>query len=209
MVQPRHYTEELDRNHYPDGDFNVGLAHGISGPLALLAIAHDRGYRAEGMEPAMRRIVDWLLCGRFADEHGPLWPHRIGIADQLAGRVEPGPTRAAWCYGTAGVAHALNLAGRALDHAEAMSVAGSALEGVFKRPWRRANLNDTALCHGMAGLLQIVRHSTNADGLVQKIVEGGTPAGKAGLLEGAAGVGLALASYAGICAEWDSVLLLS
>ena len=61
----------------------------------------------------------------------------------------------------------------------------------------------------MAGLLQIVRHTTNADVLVRKIVEGGPPAGKAGLLEGAAGVALALASYAGMCAEWDSVLLLS
>jgi hypothetical protein len=206
---PRHYTEALDKTLYPDGDFNLGLAHGIAGPLALLAIAHDRGYRVEGMERAMRRIVDWLLGGRFADEHGPLWPHRIGLADQLAGRVEPGPTRAAWCYGTAGVAHALNLAGHALDDTEAISVAGSALRGVFRRPWRRANLNDTALCHGMAGLLQIVRHTTNADVLVRKIVEGGPPAGKAGLLEGAAGVALALASYAGMCAEWDSVLLLS
>ena len=48
-------------DHAGDGHFNLGLAHGVPGPLALLAIAYGRGLRLPGHAQAMERVADWLL----------------------------------------------------------------------------------------------------------------------------------------------------
>jgi hypothetical protein len=104
-----------DPAEFPQGYLDVGLAHGIAGPLALMALAHDRGHRVDGMPEAMRTIVDWLLRRAVRDEHGPMWPSRIGFAQEIGDEpVVTEAVKAAWCYGTAGVARALHLAGIAL-----------------------------------------------------------------------------------------------
>jgi class I lanthipeptide synthase len=215
--RPQAYLVEQDRECYPDGDFNAGLAHGIAGPLALLAIAYRKGYRVDGMVAAMRRIADWLVRWRVVDGHGPIWPGRVSFAEQTRNRntASAGRTRAAWCYGTAGVARALQLSGQALDDRDLSSLAITALRGIFTRPWRQANLDGPTLCHGEAGLLQVLNRAAELDPasrvlasrLARRLVRFELGA-EHGLLQGAAGVALALATFAEASAEWDSVLLL-
>ncbi|MFC7723157.1 lanthionine synthetase LanC family protein [Nonomuraea recticatena] len=68
--------------HAPDGQMvdgyeghgNLGLAHGIAGPLALLALAWHAGVRVPGQDEAMASIADWLLDWHRADEGGAYWP---------------------------------------------------------------------------------------------------------------------------------------
>ncbi|WP_158887459.1 lanthionine synthetase C family protein [Amycolatopsis anabasis] len=240
---PSQYADPDDRSRYPRGDFNLGLAHGIAGPLALLAIAERKGYRVAGSAEAMRRIVEWLLGWVREDEFGPMWPQRVSFAEQ-AGRsgIEPLPTRAAWCYGTAGVARAIQLAGQALGDAGLSALAVDALRGIFARPWSRADLEGPTICHGETGLLMIALRAAAdhpdpalrkcVDDLADRIIGSYSPAApfgfqhhithrsepffldSPGLLQGAAGIALALASFADretnpSGTEWDSFLLLS
>lgn len=219
--RPERYPVAQDREHFPEGDFNAGLAHGIAGPLALLAIAYRKGYGVAGMIPAMRRIADWLVHWRAVDEHGPTWPGRVSFAEQTRDVAPQGRTRAAWCYGTAGVARVLQLAGVALADPALLSLAGDALRGIFRRPWRQANLEGPTLCHGEAGLLQILSRAAElepelrspADVLARRVIGSVDPgAGQGadrGLLQGAAGVALTLTTVARAGGDWDSVLLLS
>ncbi|MBL0886901.1 hypothetical protein HGK34_11530 [Myceligenerans sp. I2] len=44
----------------PGAHANTGLAHGITGPLAVLALAVRRGIRVPGDLDAIGRILDWL-----------------------------------------------------------------------------------------------------------------------------------------------------
>ncbi|MDQ0377629.1 lanthionine synthetase C family protein [Amycolatopsis thermophila] len=214
---PERYAVDVDRAHYPRGDFNPGLAHGISGPLALLALAHRRGHRVAGMTEAMRVISDWLLRWTWTDESGAGWPSRVGFDAQVGGAAVPA-TRSAWCYGTAGVAYALHLAAAELGDAGAAALAAAAMSrpGAGEGP---------TFCHGDAGLLQITLRMGAASDVVaarvlaafdpaarfgfRHLLRGGEWSDEPGLLQGAAGVALALASYAGNPAPWDAALMLS
>jgi class I lanthipeptide synthase len=233
-----------DPAEFPHGYLDVGLAHGIAGPLALMALAHDRGHRVEGMPEAMRTIVDWLLGWAVPEEPGPVWPSRIGFAQETADEpAAPAAVKAAWCYGTAGVARALHLAGIALGDPQLCAVAVRALRGAVLRPWSEADLVGPTVCHGAAGLLQVVLRVTERDPdpvllaaaglLAQRVLYDfdrtapfgfrhghRTRAGRLvgvdepGLLQGAAGVALVLATFAhhpGTVGPdvWDAPLLLS
>ncbi|OXM74035.1 MULTISPECIES: lanthionine synthetase C family protein [Amycolatopsis] len=214
---PERYVVEADRERYPRGDFNAGLAHGISGPLALLSLAHRHGHRVDGMTDAMRVIADWLLRWSWTDESGVSWPSRVGFDAQVRGTAVPA-SRTAWCYGTAGVAYALHLAAAELGDAGLAGLAAAAMS----RPGRAEG---PTVCHGDAGLLQIsVRMGVPADRIADRVLAAFDPSSPfgfrhrlhtgewtddPGLLQGAAGVALALATYAGNSAPWDAALLLS
>jgi len=215
---PDRYAVEVDRLRYPRGDFNAGLAHGISGPLALLSLAHRHGHRVEGMTDAMRGISDWLLRWAWTDESGVGWPARVDFDSQVRGRAVPAG-RSAWCYGTAGVAFALHLAATELGDAGAAAVARAAVG-------RPGPGEGPTLCHGDAGLLQITARMgvPAADVVARRVLAAFDPAAPfgfrhhlhtggrvddPGLLQGAAGVALALATHAGNPAPWDLALLLS
>jgi hypothetical protein len=53
---------------YPHGNLNCGLAHGIPGPLALMALALSHGVVVPGMEETVDRLVGWLAANRADDQ---------------------------------------------------------------------------------------------------------------------------------------------
>jgi hypothetical protein len=169
------------------------------------------------------------------DETGHSWPYWIS-RDQLHGGVPSpaGPARPSWCYGTAGLARAQQLAGIAAGDQSRKQMAEHALAHALTCPRQLATITDRSLCHGYAGLMHItVRAAADASGtqlagcpaaLLSQIVPAGTePAAVAGLilrqaaadpgfLEGAAGIALALhAARSAMQPEtgWDACLLIS
>jgi lantibiotic biosynthesis protein len=218
-----------------DGHVNLALAHGIAGPLALLAIAHRAGLRRPGQEEAIERIAGWLL-----DRHsGGSWP-TVLTPQQLVGAPAPvTPDRPSWCYGSPGIARAIQLAGIALDRPAWRRTAVSALRAALARSWDTWGMIDAGLCHGWAGMLHMTRLvaaddggedlAPAVDGLARRVVgcyDPEAPFGfryaagagaavapdRAGFLEGAAGIALALHAYVRGDAPktaWDSALLLA
>ncbi|MFE3068410.1 lanthionine synthetase C family protein [Streptomyces sp. NPDC059247] len=142
----------------PGGHFNAGLAHGIPGPLALLSLAHSAGVRVPGQEQAIRTVAEWLLARRSPDGAG--WPNIVPMEAELAAlsgtRPDLAEARTGWCYGTPGVARALQLASLALEEPGWNRQAVAAVAAVCGRPGGAAGLTDPTLCHGLAGLATIV-----------------------------------------------------
>ncbi|WP_206797209.1 lanthionine synthetase C family protein [Amycolatopsis sp. MtRt-6] len=211
------------------GQADAGMAHGIAGPLALLALAWQAGVRVPDQEAAAERIADWLLTWSDLDEHGRYWPAWIGAAD-LAGRPPRlAPTKSAWCYGGPGIARALALAGSAFGRPEWTDEAVAALTATLRRPAADLGLGDAGLCHGWAGLLHLVSRTGRETGSPELLAGAGRIAARvldsydpgsafgfrtdgtgdsAGFLEGAAGVALALLGWLGTPAcGWDAALL--
>ncbi|MGW1835875.1 lanthionine synthetase C family protein [Streptomyces sp. NPDC002067] len=217
---------------YPHGHVNFGLAHGISGPLAVLATALRDGVPVPGLRTAVTDLTAELLAHRT--EAGG-WPAQIAL--ERYGTEPPEPGRTAWCYGTPGTAAALHQAGRALGDAELCALAADALADDLDRP---RGVTGHAFCHGHAGLLHLChtlteeaphpRLTAHRDALATRLVaaydpelpygfresatdaEAGTdaPAGP-GLLTGAAGIALALHAYATGApprTPWDAAFLL-
>ncbi|MFG2091823.1 lanthionine synthetase C family protein [Spirillospora sp. NPDC048824] len=219
---------------FPGGHANTGMAHGISGPLALLALTLRDGKAVDGQAEAIVCICAWLDRWCQDDGSGPWWPHWVTRAQLSGAQPTPSkPSRPSWCYGTAGVARAQQLAALAIgDHAR-QDVAERAVVGALTHPSQLAAITDASLCHGHAGLLHIVTRCA-ADAsipmarfqppLLQALIEDETdaeqlaaellqpPGGCFGFLEGAAGIALALhTAFSGSppVSGWDSCLLIA
>jgi lantibiotic modifying enzyme len=220
------------RAAHPNGYFNLGLAHGMPGVIALLGRACSRrieNVRAEGL---LADAVRWLLTqeSRESDWEGfPSW-------------VEPGGpavrSRLAWCYGDLGIAIALLGAARCVTHhaweERALAIARRAADCALEQ----SVVRDAGLCHGAAGvghlfnrLYQATGNGRFADAAVfwlRHALGQRTPgrgvAGYAafwsqengqaewmnevGFLLGAAGIGLALlAAVTPVEPSWDRLLL--
>ena len=217
---------------FPGGHANNGMAHGIAGPLATLARALRRGITVPGQVEAIARICTWLDRCRQHTDTGPRWPYWVTRAQLRTGPPSTsGPTRPSWCYGTAGLARAQQLAAIATGDAVRQRMAEDALTQALSDPGQLAATTDLSLCHGYAGLLHIAArvaadattptlagclprllHTILADTDPDHLVASALRGGDIGLLEGAAGIGLALHSVHAptppVCG-WDSCLLIN
>lgn len=211
---------------HTDRHLNLGLAHGVAGPLALLAIANEAA--APQLDAAADQLVRMLCHWRRDDEAGPFWPRRA-VEGTPAARE-----RDAWCHGAAGIGRALYLAGRSFNRPEWTALAHAALRSAL--PPRGPH--DSALCHGWAGLLQITlrmaadtgdaHYEAAAETLAAHLLadfdtdapfgyrfphpRAERPLDRPGFLDGAAGVALALHAYAVDRPPrtlWDAALLLA
>ncbi len=151
-------TGRPDSGEFPGGHGNVGMAHGIGGPLALLALAARRGVTVPGQCEAIETICGWLDFWRTDSGTGPSWPYLIRRAEQDTGHPRPRSAtarRPSWCYGTAGLARAQQLAAVATSNADRRRIAEYALVQALTDLAQRAATTDASLCHGNAGLAHI------------------------------------------------------
>ncbi|MGW7680330.1 lanthionine synthetase C family protein [Kribbella sp. NPDC054772] len=220
------------------GQANFGLAHGIPGPLALLSLAWTAGTRIDGQREAIARMAEWLLEHRETDAYGKYWTGFVPL-DLYANRADrppPQPARASWCYGAPGIARALHFAAEALDRPEWTEAGLDAFRSLLARPVDDWGISDDAFCHGWAGMLYLCvlfdrqhpgqEFGAAADQLAERLIERFDPAlpfgyryyqpaadlhlHLPGLMEGAAGIALALSAYTRPpTTGWDSALLLS
>ena len=217
---------------YPAGHVNLGLAHGVPGPLALMSLTVTAGIEVPGQREAIHRTADAIVRARLVDDWGSTFPIAAAIGD---GAQPPTPGRNAWCYGSPGVARSLWLAGVAVGRDDLCDLAVETMLAAGRRPPAARRIDSPTLCHGTAGLVVImVRFAADtrraefvsaAGDLVGSLIEefepgstfgyrnlepSGTRIDHPGLLDGAAGVALALlAAAAPVEPSWDQVLLLS
>ncbi len=209
--------------HYPGGHGNLGIAHGITGPLALLALTWADGIRVPGHRTAIERITYWLDAWRQDGADGPWWPEAVTSTEAQSGRTrQRGPLRPSWCYGAPGIAHAQHLAALATGDQYRAQLAERALLACLTDPQQPARLLDNSLCHGTAGLRLVAhrfadRTADTAAAAQLRAAASTVPTldiapAEPGLLEGAAGTALALHTIATADrpgAGWDACLLLT
>lgn len=213
---------------WPGGHGNLGMAHGIAGPLALLSTAMTRGVTVPGHTDAIDRICGWLDTWRCGTRSQPWWPGVISLAEWRAGGLNdcPAPGRPSWCYGTPGVARAQQLAAIALGDPQRQQDAEAALTACLADQRQLSQITDASVCHGWAGLA-LTTWRAAADSIdgnagltaqvsrllaqLKKHKPRHGPPNKEGLLEGPAGVLLAehtMASKPPPAPRWDVCLLI-
>ncbi len=222
------------REKCPHGYYNLGLAHGVPGVIALLGRACAAGVAVEMARPLLDGAVRWLLAQQPADGSG--FTHVIESEN-----VEPPKAaRLAWCYGDPGIAAALLLAARCVAEPAWEKAARNIALRAAARPVDQAGVVDAGLCHGAAGLGHLFNRLYQATGDEQladaarfwfrRTLEMRHPergiAGYAawmplkpgddrwlddpGILTGVAGIALALlAATTMIEPDWDRMLLVS
>ncbi|OIJ97769.1 lanthionine synthetase [Streptomyces sp. MUSC 14] len=209
---------------FPGGHANLGVAHGISGPLLLMARALRHGITVDGQATAIHDVLAWLDQWRQESALGPWWPQHLTLGDLRNGRLpQNGPGRPSWCYGTPGIARAGQSAAIALRDAARRNEYEGAMASCLTDPRQLARLTDTSLCHGWAGVYQTAwraAHDTATPALhavlprlADALIRHTPPTGgrEPGLLLGDAGAALALTTAARDAAPasgWDTCLLI-
>jgi hypothetical protein len=218
------------RPDFPSECYDLGMAHGVAGLIALLAASHEADAET-GTGELLDGAMQWLVSQREAEADAPGFP--AFISDDRR-RV---PTRVAWCYGDAGIAAAMHLAARRRNSAWESAALAVALRASDRVAARDDGMVDAGLCHGAAGVGHVLNRLYQASGdsrlgdaahecFVRALHFRAPGMGVAGfrwydgneqpwiddpgLLTGAAGVGLALLSGATDGEPlWDRLLLLS
>lgn len=227
-----------DNERFTGGHANSGVAHGIGGPLSLLALAALRGVTVDGHADAIATICAWLDRWRTDTDQCPAWPYWVTCPQLHAGRLDSARIlRPSWCYGAAGLARAQQLAALATGDTGRRDMAEDALVRALADPGQRAATTDNSLCHGYAGFAHIAARAA-ADAapaaasrqfaLIPELLDAvqppgadprhpaaavGVPAGSGpGLLEGTAGIALAVlapSTNALPQSGWDTCLLIA
>lgn len=157
--QPSHYLfHEKNQKQFPRGNFNLGLAHGMPGILAFLALASLKGVEIESQKETIRKLVTWLQERRKEYKDSFFWDTVISFEEEIAlvkTKESVFSGRDAWCYGTPGVTRSLFLASEALKNEELKYYALESFCSVFYRSCQEWYLPGPTFCHGIAGLLMI------------------------------------------------------
>ena len=131
------------------------MAHGIAGPLALLALTARTGLTVDGHHEAIAAILAFLDDWTQDGPHGLWWPQWISRTDHTAGRQsQTEPARPSWCYGTPGIARAGQLAALATANTSLQRTYEDTLAACLADPAQQDLITESGLCHGAAGLYQ-------------------------------------------------------
>ncbi|RKH74049.1 Lanthionine biosynthesis cyclase LanC [Corallococcus interemptor] len=231
-TQPQWLPEEKQREQ-PHGRYDLGVAHGVPGLIPVLAGAVRAGVAVEHAWRLLRGAWNWVMAQRLP-QAGMRLPHAI-LPDRA-----PSPSRPAWCYGDVGASLAMHTAARAVGEATWKADALAMAQAAASSPVEDSGVTDVPLCHGAAGLLHVYNRLYQATGeevfatAARRWLEitlrqrqpgqgiGGYAyltwddrgtqvwAERPGLLEGTAGIALALlAAASSVEPTWDRVLLMS
>jgi lantibiotic modifying enzyme len=223
---------QRDIDMFPQGNYNLGVAHGLPGVIPILAGACAAGVAEAEARELLDGAVAWLLAHKLPAGMGSTFGYNH------APGAEPVPSRLAWCYGDLGIAASLLTAARAVGEEawerEAIAIARKAAA----RPVEEAAVRDAGICHGAAGAAHLFNriHQATGDeacrdaallwlestlafhqpgkgvgGYLMWIASVGDDLDwrpDPGFLTGSAGVALALlAATTTVTPEWDRVLL--
>lgn len=139
----RELLPEWQRERYPDGYYNLGVAHGVPGVLYFL-----NEVTARGLDDRAGRMLDgamaWFLRQRRA-------PGALSWFSSWIAAGESADSRLGWCYGDLGILAVLLRISRRAGRADWRAFAEGLLAHCLAWPMERAGINDAPLCHGAAG----------------------------------------------------------
>lgn len=150
---------ESESAKYPQGLFNLGVAHGVPGVVGILGEMVATGLGASKARELLAGAVEWLLRQTLPAGSPSRFPYSVVPDDD-----EAAPSRLAWCYGDPGIAAALLLAARAAGEPRWEREALATAKAAAVRPRDSGGVVDGGLCHGAAGVAHLYNRLFQATG---------------------------------------------
>jgi lantibiotic modifying enzyme len=139
---------EWQRQRDPQGYFNLGVAHGNPAVINLLARAAASGIQPRTCQHLAREGSRWLASTRFPAEAPSCFGSLVG-GDGNPDQARGG--RIAWCYGDLGIAITQLGAARWLRDGDMETEALGVAHVVAQKAAAGCHANDAGFCHGAAG----------------------------------------------------------
>ncbi|MEU3973415.1 lanthionine synthetase C family protein [Streptomyces bacillaris] len=191
---------------WPQGHGNFGMAHGVAGPIALLALCTRTGRTVSGQQEALMSACHLLEERvRPLQAGGAAWPETVTVNGWFNGPpTSAHPGRPSWCYGTPGIARSLQLAALACGRTDTQRRAEDVLLSCVSDARQLERLEDASVCHGWAGVC-LTADRAAADAAPGSALPGRLPALRAAFLAHVAAN--ALPHDAGLLTGADGILL--
>lgn len=157
---PAHRVLGKDHGLHPElrsGYLNLGVAHGIAGPLSLACLVQLTGRADLDLRPLITSLAECLCASIVLSNEGLDVPYHV--LPSGVHRPER-PTRTAWCYGNPGAARALQLAARACARPDWEETAVAILHAALGRDTGSRGIPSPNFCHGKAGLIHLLHRFT-------------------------------------------------
>jgi hypothetical protein len=137
------------------GGFDLGVAHGVPGVIAVLAEICGIPELAARTRPLLDGAIGWLLEHRLAAGLGSAFAYSTSHLE---------PARTAWCYGDPGIAITLLAGARRTGNVAWEQAAIEIGVRSTERPVKDTLAEDPGFCHGTAGLAHIYNRLYQATG---------------------------------------------
>jgi len=229
---PPEHLPQYQRDKCPDGYYNLGVAHGVTGVAYLLAQLSAHGPNQSAATELLAGCLRWILSQRRPAASLSLF------SSWSAPGQDSGDSRLGWCYGDLGMAGVLHQVAAVHQTEDIASLVAEMTDRCSRWPDASAHINDAGLCHGAVGVGHIFNVLAQATGqpryeetaatwigrapsykkpqagiagyLPYQPTQPHTLAGDASFLAGAVGIALGyLAAVTSIAPAWDRRLLLS
>ncbi|MDU5441079.1 MAG: lanthionine synthetase C family protein [Ruminococcus sp.] len=149
-ISKEHLFTEGEKKVFPNGILNLGVSHGIAGPLIALSKAYNKGIQVPGQMDAIQLISNDLIKMKLPGKYG--WNGEVGIEEYVNGCNNTKFIRDAWCYGTPGIAYALLLSSFTL---ESEVIREQSYNAMMNRIGKNQEIFSPTFCHGYSGLAYI------------------------------------------------------
>jgi len=211
---------------------NLSLSHGLSSIVNFLSRVHTHEDFKKDTHDLLVQTTEYILSHKYHDlTNSSLFPSWI-----YEGMEKKPAARMAWCYGDLGIGVSLWRAGKSLSNTDYKEEAIQIMKHAAKRKDKaEAGVKDTGLCHGSCGIANIYDFmyketedpffKETAEFWMDQVLKMGTHQGNAGylqwmgsekkwreetnVLEGIAGIGLAMISFlATFDTKWNECLMI-
>lgn len=147
---------ESEKIHYPQGNFNLGQSHGISGILSVLShLVTMESSKQESIKSVITLLTDWLINNHICKDNSIFWEKKMSLEHYLYNDSSNDYLNFSWCYGDLTIARAIWLAGKSIDNTYYQDFAISCFKK-FKQKVTNHKLESPTYCHGFSGALHLM-----------------------------------------------------
>lgn len=147
LIKKENMFSDYEKKCYSNGILNLGLSHGIPGPLIILCKSYSKNIIVDGEIESIKRIVKDIIKLKIKGTNS--WNGIVEMDEYINGAYNLNATRDAWCYGTPGLSYSLLVSSITLADNNLFQLSCNAMKESLKR---RKELFSPSFCHGYSGL---------------------------------------------------------
>lgn len=161
---------EKDKEYFKKGNINLGLAHGILGPISLFALSYIQGITIENHRQTLKDMAAYIVENRFCKDLR--WLYRYNFIKE---KNNINYIRNGWCYGNTAIMRTLFLISIALDDSYIKGLSKDIMYQVLNDGF--VNLISPTICHGLSShlimlkLMNLYFKDPNVDDYLEKVEE--------------------------------------
>lgn len=159
FVHGENITTFLEKELYPNGQINYGMAHGITGVLAILLKLSQKNIQRHNVDLAINTILQEFEKVEYKSPSGVVYyPGMLDINDYInKNYYADNNERMSWCYGSVGILYILYLVYKYKNNYEKCNSILNSFDSIAIQGNSCWKLESPIICHGFAGTAHIFK----------------------------------------------------